>query len=516
MGRFDSLRNLAEALRHEEQSPETREKRGFGFSSASGVDLVDPPEDMSDYVDVAEDVGFIAAALDQFADDVLEPGVRVEADSDETAAFFNGGDDAPEGTPDDGFLSNAGIVGGERYQDFEEVAHQAVWLYEAGGNVLTEHVKDAEGENITGFLNFRPETVKLVTEDDRPILLAPDDTEAARESSDGAVTPRDEAAAYIQYHDSALWGPFDEKDEVPLSQNDVTKLTRNPRPGDLWGEAAVAAVAEEGKHFKKILSDLFRAIRTKAWGIWSVSFDTTVEEAGDEVIITEWPRQDQREFLEDKVGDDMGPGDIVGHDGTVSFEKFEGEVPDTILDVLETYVKVILARLPTPLYAVGFEDSINQFVVERQETRYELQVSTMRSTLEGAYTPAIREIAEQRELDTAGLRLLVEPEEDESPIRELDREVVEKIQILLTGFSKVGLKANDMNLEEFADLVAQLPEDAFKEEAFEKADPGELPPLDESSGEVGTAFEGDPKPNPGGDGGPDGREDAISEEGGGI
>lgn len=462
--------HYAEALAHKvlSQDPETITRDGRASFGQRGVDEVSPPEDLADEYELYETTPFIEAALNQYAADVLDPGYRVIADSGETANWFN-----------DEFLPQAGIVGGQRHQDFGGVLEQAVIQYLAAGNIIVENVKN-DSDEITGFLHINPASVTLETEPKKPILVDP---EADSEDwFDGELTARDEAAAFVQYDDQSvlgLRGRFEGRDDIPLSQNDVTFRPRSPPAGEIWGRPITRAIADEVSEFKQILRDNAKAIQSKAWGIWSLAFQTEAVEAGDEVIVTEWSEDDQDDFV-DSVGS-MEPGDLIGHDGSIDFERFEGEVPDEILDVLEAYVKIIVTALPTPLYAVGFESNINQFVVKQQEQIYDNHVANMRRVLEETFQPALEQAAEDHGHSTEGLELKIEPEEDESPIRSLEVDDIEKFALYMDGLKSVFGKnaARAFEPEDFADLILQLPEDAIKEEAFLGVPGGDGPSVEE-------------------------------------
>lgn len=488
------LKTLGDALSAAgEQDPETRARQGATSYAPGSVDEVPAPDDLADEFDFYRETPFVNAALRQFAADVMEPGVRVTADSDETADWFNGGDAAPD-APSGGFLSQAAVVAGERNQPLEDHLRQAVIQHEAAGNILAEKVKDDPTDSdpdYTGFMHIRPESVKLVTQENRPILLGPDD---GRESAGIVTTRRGETAAYLQYHEGSILGQRDggnyyaDRDTVALSTNDVIKVARNPVPGEVWGESVIHPAADLIRGLKQILRDNEQAIQTKAYGIWSVAFGREMIEmpgAQDNELI-EWGEQEQSEFVNDKIGREMGPGDIVGHDGNISFEKFEGEIANGLLDVIELYVKLIVTALPTPLYAVGIEADINQFVTAQQEPRYEKRVLDMRQTLAGAYEPALIEIAEQQGLSTEGLSLTIEPDEDASPIRSLDDEEMERIETFTTALKNVygsGNATTYLDEEELADLVLQLPEEAIADSDVE-----EMPAMDETNPQVQAQF----------------------------
>lgn len=464
------LQRLGEALQAVgEQNPETKTRQGATSFVRGSLDTVAAPEDLADEFEFYRSTPFINAALNQYASDVIEPGYRVEADKDETADWFN-----------DEFLPESGVVAGEKGQDFESILYQSVIQHEAAGNILVEKVKDdpaASNPTYTGFMHIRPESVKLVTERNRPILIDPDATD--RQGVE--LTQRGEVAAYLQYHDGSILGQrgaFGDRDVVPLSLNDVIKVARSPVPGEIWGESAIHPVGDLTRGLKQIIRDNEKAIQSKAYGIWSVAFETEVLEFGEysEPEVIEWDEKSQTEFLENKIGSDMGPGDIIGHDGNISFEKFEGELADGLIDVIELYTKLIITALPTPLYAVGFESNINQFVTEHQEARYEKNVREMRQTLAQAFEPALKEIAEQQGYSPEGLTLRIEPEEDESPVMSLDADDMEKLKTFTAALKDVygsGSATTFLDEEKLAELVLQLPEDAVADTDIQEMELGE-------------------------------------------
>lgn len=456
-------------------------ERGNISVVAGGDNSIDAPESIDEEFELYETTGFVSAAIHQYADDVLLPGVRIRADADDTETWLN-----------ETFLPQAGIVGGQRHQKFSQFLYQDVIQYLAGGNILDENVKDSEGQ-ITGFLHINPATCKALTEPDKPILRSPDATEDewwGEGTGDWFETTRGEAAAFAQYHDDSalgLKGEFGERDEIPLSLNDVTYRPRTPPAGEIWGIPITRNIKGELTEFKNIRRDLARAIRTKAWGIWSVAFDTEVIETKDEVLVEGWS-QDEMDAFTEGVGS-MDPGEIVGHDGTIGFEKHQGEVPSEVLDVLEAYVKMIVAALPPPLYAVGFEDNINQFVVREQEAIYESSVRSMQTTLTETWTPTLKQVCRDHDKDPAGVTLKLEPPEDESPIRSMELDDLEKFALYADGlrnmFGRGAYRA--FKPEAFANLVGQLPADALKQEAFVGVPGGvpqdvdKLPYLEEAS-----------------------------------
>lgn len=482
------LRTLADALSAAgPQSPEVKTKSGVGVFHQADIDTVPVPEDLVDEYEQFRNTPFIAASYYQFASDVTAPGYRVEAESDETADWFNGGDAAPADAPSGGFLSEAGVVAGEKNQDFGEILHQSTIQYLAG-NILCEKVKadpTADDPTYTGFMLIRPGSVKYVTQETRPILVSPD-----ADVPNELRTKRGEAAAYLQFHKGSILGSrgqFTDRSVVRLSTNDVIKVARNPVPGTIWGESAISPASELIRGLKQILRDNEQAIQSKAYGIWSVAFGRELLEYPDgDAELIEWSDKDQTEFVEETIGRQLDPGDIIGHDGEISFEKFEGEVASDLLDVIETYVKLIVSALPNPLYVVGFESDINQFVTQAQEPRYEKSVREMRETLIGAFDPALEEIADQQGLSTEGFALRIEPEDEESPIQALDDDDMARLESFSAALKNIygsGSIPTYLTDEAIVETVLQLPEDAIAESDIDLA-----PSLDESNEQVMEQF----------------------------
>lgn len=458
--------------------PETiiRNGRGISYGGSAEVDTLDAPETLDEEYRMYETTPIIHAAIAQHADDSTGCGHRATADSDDAEEWLN-----------ETFLPRAGIVGGERHKDFGGILKQSVVQYFGYGTLLCENVKN-DHEQLTGFLAIRPPSVKLVTEDRRPILLDPDGGE------EGApMTPRGEQAAFLQYHNGSILGQkgeFENRPVVPLSQNDVTKKSRNPGAGDIWGVPVTRPIKDRVTALKQKLKDNERAIRTKAYGIWGIGFNTETIETADRFIVEEWEDDEQRDFvsgLENKIG----PGGLFGHDGSIDIEQFEGSVADGLLNYVKFDIQWIISALPSPMYAIGFANDINQFVVKRQEERYEKRIEATRKMLEQTWTPALKQACRDHGFDDSGVELHVEPEDDDSPVRSLDDDDITKFQNYAKGlkdlFGSKPYTAFD-DAESFGNLVAQLPEEALRDDLFDTAvqagasGPGSMPTFNQDEG----------------------------------
>lgn len=448
--------------------------------AGSGVDEVDPPDDIDEFFEQAKNTGIVRSNLSTFVSDVVEPGARIEADSDQTEAYFNGGDGTPEDTPDGGFLENCFVLSGERHKRFHEGLKSTVMQRWGRGTAMVEYLKrdkDSQDSEVTGFYHIRPEIVHAQVQSNKNILLDPDPEAESNEGRDFKDTRRGEVAAYILFSDRSILGRrrggLDEN-EVRLSQNDVLKQTLHPDiAGDshnekgIFGESIIKPISTDIAEYHEIKRDRSRAIKTKAYGLWDASFNIEVHDTQEEQIVTEWSEESQNEWT-DEAGN-IGPGDIIGHDGNIDLQRFPAEVPQ-LDSVLEEHVDSITAPLPAPKYAVGFERNINQFVTERQENRYEDLVREERRYQEKSWTEAMTLVADRKGLDTSGLKVVIEPEEDESPVRSLDAEDIEKIGNYTSALNDVygnGGAPSYVDEETLLTLVLQLPEDSLPDDIEE-------------------------------------------------
>lgn len=448
------LRSGWEALQQKlNQSVQTVSRRPRVHVSQGDVYESDLAANIAEWYELFETTPLIHSSLRSFASDVVEPGYRIEGDDDAAVDYL-----------DETWSPQAAIVAGEKHNDLLTFLKQTVIQRWARGGALVEHVRpDPEADEITGVVHIKPETVKAQTLPDKNILISPDQTDL----QDATLTRRGEAAAYVQYHDDALMGPFTDKNPVPLSQNDVTRSLLNADVDTLWGTPVTKPIAEDVKGFKDILRANEQAIKGKAWGVWSIAFGRDVleyEDDGQQVAeIIEWSDGDQDNFLENKI-DDLGPGEIVGHDGTIEFEKFEGDVPD-IIDHLGFYVNNITTALPTPKFIIGFEKDINQFVTDQQDKRYQKLINEEREAIEDAFTPLIRSVVEQNlGVADADVHLKLEPEESASPILSLSDEEVDRLATYAGALKDASGAADPATIigdEALRELILQLPEEAM-------------------------------------------------------
>lgn len=494
-GGIETLQETVSRLR---QETETVTRTARLDISGSGVDEIDPPEDLDEYWKQYQETGIVRSNINQFVSDVVEPGVRVTGEHEPTVNYFMGGDDAPAFAPEGGFLKQCAVYAGERHQPFYPFLKTTIANRWVRGTVLTEYLKD-DRENpesrINGFYHIPPETVYPQVYSLKNILLDPDPDAPINEDIQFETTRRGEVAAYIQFDDRSIIGRrtsgMDEPD-VPLSQNDVQKQVLNPDIGGsgtneqgVFGESVLAAVSTDISEYKGTLRDRYRALQTKAYGIWLVNFNKEALDLGEnQTEVVEWDDAGQDDVMSTMEG--LGPGEYISADGPMDLEKFEPDIPD-LSNTLDHYVDTITAPLPAPKFSVGFEEGINQFVTENQQERYRDIISEERKYQSRKWTNTFRLIAERHpELDPTGLRVVLEPEQEESPIRSLTAEEIEKIDRYATAVS------------EFAGPTlgptAILDEDFIREEVLQVGDeaaPGAAPALREEmdSAEAQSVFD---------------------------
>lgn len=471
------VRGAVEALQQRlSQSVQTVTRNSRIFIESSDVDDLNPPDDIDEYHEFYRSIGIIRANLNKFVRDVVKPGVRIEAEDDTTQAYFMGGEDAPDFAPRGGFIENCAVIGGEKRQSFYPYLKVDIVQKWTKGTTLNELLKQAGEETeaggpITGFKHIRPETVSARTYANTNILLEPDANKKDDiEIPDGEITKRDEAAAYVQFDDNSIVGRRQggmDEDEIALSQNDVLKRTLDPDIGGdeatedgIFGTPIIESIAEDAEEYQEIKRDRARAIKTKAYGVWSAEFDTDVIETPDEVILQEWDEDEQDDWVANVGG--LGPGDIIGHDGSITLDQWEPTVPE-LEGPLQHYVADILAPLPAPKYATAFGESIANHVSDRQENSYQDTIVEERRDAERDWTEAFRAVAERHpDLDPTGVQVKIQPEEDTSPILSLDDEEMERLEQYTSALSNLfgpGGAPSFIDEETLMTEILQLPED---------------------------------------------------------
>ena len=455
----------------------------------SGIEDVNAPEDIDEYVELYYDVGAIRKNLNEFVDDVTAPGIRVSHPDDSVADYFNGGEDAPDGAPAGGFLAEA-YINDQKRQPADLALDQSTLDRWRRGTVMLVNVyadPDDPESIISGFTFVRPETVSARTYKNTNQLIEPDPDSPENADVDFETTPRNEAAAYVQFDEQSIigrrrrrreesLGTFGEKESsVYLSQNDVTKLTLDQDIGGdnqedgVFGESAIRSISDEATQYNTIKRLLEEAVKGKAWGLWTAQMNPMLIDAGDEKILIEWDDQDIQN-TEQEI-EDIGPGSVLTTDAQIDLERHDGSVPN-IEWLLRHYLRDIVDPLPAPFYKHSQADEINQFVTEEQQEDYQQRIQKERRVQAEAFESALRQVVERHpDLENPDeLSVEIAPESDDSPIRTMTLEDIEKIQTYMAAV-QMAAPADEptmlMSEAEIRELVLQLPEEMPDEVAQE-------------------------------------------------
>ena len=495
MGRIsNSWEALQNGLR---QTAETVTRNARVDIVSGGIDEIDPPEDIDEYAEWSKNTGIVRSNMRKFVNDVWEPGYRVEG-PDETVQYFEGDQEdidasPPEITPEGGFLSQCAVIGGERHQDFYTLGKESTWQRWVRGTVLVEYLKvdetDPESE-IAGFYFIRPETIYPQVENNTNILLDPDPENLPDDitENDYTETRRGEVASYIQFDDESILGlrnsGFD-KQEVPLSQNDVLKMTLEADIGGdigtaegVFGTSIIEAIADEIQEYKQIKRDRAEAISRKAYGVWTAQFTAETLEYADTVELIEWSNKDI-EATENEL-DRMGPGDVLTSDANIDLERHDGEVPD-LQQTFTHLINDIQSALPVPgVLATDFDENINRDVTSDKREDYQQTVSEERQYMETQWTEALKTVAERAGLPTEGLALKIQPERSDNPVKSLESDEIDRMNTYVNTLSvAAGPQAGPTALVDAQDILEVLdfpieetnPEDMIDEMADEAPDP---------------------------------------------
>lgn len=454
------------------QNTETRARRPSFGVRGSGVERIKPAENLSDYRAIPTETPIVRKALSDFTRDVCEPGYRIETEDDTVQEYLQ-----------DEWCPQAAVLAGEKHNDLLPFIQQFIYERWRGGDALCEHVRadpSSSSSPITGLHLINPEHVEFVTYEEKNVLVDPD----AGEDVEAPMTKRGEKAAYIQYGEGALVSL--NRNEIPLSQNDVTRSALDPGAGNLRGTPITETIADSVTGFKGMLRDKEEAIKTKAYGLWSIGFGREIlnysdvdPETGETVEVTdiiEWDEDDQDAWVDSHI-EDIEPGAILTHDGEINLDRIEGEVPD-LNDDLHFYVSLIVSCLPTPLFIIGFETNINQFVTEKQDKRYQRLIDEEREEMERVFTDLMQRVVERNLVENShadwsvsevpdDLEFKLDPPKEHSPILSHDLETIEKMKTYAEAFNTLR---GDMPVEMFAQpdelakLILQLPDEALPDE----------------------------------------------------
>jgi hypothetical protein len=490
MGRLaSSWEALQDGLR---QTAETVTRNARVDIVAGGIDEIDPPEDIDEYAEWAKNTGIVRSNMRKFVNDVWEPGYRVEG-PDETVQYFEGDQEdidapAPDITPKNGFLSNCFVIGGERHQDFYTGGKESTWQRWVRGTALVEYLKmddtDPDSE-IAGFYFIRPETIYPQVENNTNILLTPDPDDLPDDIDEGdyETTKRDEVAAYIQFDDESILGlrnnGFD-KQQIPLSQNDVLKMTLEADIGGdigtaegVFGTSIIEAIADEIQEYKQIKRDRAEAISRKAYGVWTAQFTPETLEYADTVEVIEWSDSDITS-TENEL-DRMGPGDVLTSDANIDLERHDGDVPD-LDSTFQHLINDIQSALPVPgVLATDFDEDINRDVTGDKREDYKQIVSEERQYMETQWSEALKVVAERQDLPTDGLELKIQPERSDNPVKSLESDEIDRMNTYInTLATAAGPQAGPTALVDAQDILDVLDfpvDETDPEEMIDEMDP---------------------------------------------
>jgi hypothetical protein len=378
----ERLRNAKEAvLASDDPLPESRNRtEGYRlFSDNYPVDTLEPDEqDLETYWKQYKQNPLVRQGVDIYAEDVTAPGYRVTADDEELAEQL------------EEWLASCAIVAGEDGNDIAELLRDFLIQQIVRGTALVEVVPyEDEPESVWGFRLINVSTVSAYTYEDMAVLIRPDDTEIRGV----ATTSRGEAAAYGQWDDNSLAGPFNETDVVYLSQNDVLKQTNDADTNDIFGVSSIEPVSKEIEELDQMLTDLGQAIHSKGYPHWIFKMgepngDVSNPRAGI------WPDDEMQKYRDShKEGQwEVGQKDFVP--GDVEVETISSDVPE-IEQILDWYVEQIVSALPTPKFKLGHADSVNRDITKTQETQYERKLKSERRRLEDTFTPVLKRKARE-------------------------------------------------------------------------------------------------------------------------
>jgi len=163
--------------------------------------------------------------------------------------------------------------------------------------------------------------------------------------------------------------------------------------------------------------------------VWTAQATPQTIDRGNTTEVIEWDDASLQNAQADLK--DMGPGDVFFSDANLDLEKFEPDVPE-LNDVLTQYINIMLSPLPAPKYMVGFAEGINRDVTSEQKEAYQDLVSQERRYQEKKWTPVLKEVVERQGLDPSGLRLKIEPETEENPVKTLTTDEIERMNTYIS------------------------------------------------------------------------------------
>lgn len=412
----------------------------------------------------------VRVSVDIYADDVTAPGYRVDSIDDGLSNDL------------DKWLSSAAIVGGESHRDFSEILNGSVVQEEVRGTAMVEVVPEAGDPDKTwGFRLVNASTVEAYTYDNKAVLIRPDDDTV----SGAQTTPTGEAAAYGQWGDGALAGPFN-RDTVYLSQNDVIKLVQNPDTNEIFGNSSVEPVSSEIDELYRMLDDVGEAVHSKGYPLWVFGLGEPNGDAQNPRAGV-WPEEKIKDYRDSHKEGNWSTNQKDFVPGDVDVSRVEGEVPE-VEELLDWYVEEIVSAMPVPKYKLGFAGSINRDITTEQSPQYERKVESKRRRLQNAFTPILKQKAEEMgysEEAVESVQLRITEPKEENPLKRDDFDAGDFKKFASALDSATGGEASEVvGPEEMRDLLGLPDRDEVTESSLEDGDSQ----LDEDNAEVQAQF----------------------------
>jgi len=332
----------------------------------------------------------ISEAVNIFASKVVEPGWYITADSTATREELTE------------FFAQVAVINRRPGQDFAPFAEKLVIEREVRGTAFVEKVTN-DDDRYNSLYPLQNETITIYSKPGKAMLAAPDDDRARPSTidkldddrlrttaSDARVPKTDsgETGAFVQFDDvKPMW---DDRSEVVFTRDDVIHWPRDADIGDARGTSRFAGVIERTESLLQKLRDNDDAIAAKAWPM--ILFQMGSED-------NPWTEEEVEDFIADYDESVFGPGMMQAVSGDIGVAEFGGETAD-ISDSLKFDVNMISAGMPGPKYAVGaFADDVPPHVAEAMEREFMKEVRTTRHELEMLFTPFLRDVARQYNLD---------------------------------------------------------------------------------------------------------------------
>ena len=352
------------------KSSDTRSRRPFGYHDDEDTERIEK-EEVDRYWKLYERNPIIRETINSFASRVIKDGYYIEGDDSDMI------DEIAD------WLENSAILGGEFNQNFNKFLKKTIIQREVKGTVLIEKVTDKSGESLQAFKFIPVEGIEIHTKPNTSILVPSEPKENDKEDYEAPKTKDGKLAAYEQVNDMEDFAS--EVETILFTRDEVIKITRDADIGEVKGTSRIKAVANRAEGLEGKLEDNDEAIASKAYPLWLFKFGSEDNP---------WDGDDIRDFMKSHEMDNFHPGMKQGVTGDIDVETISGEVAE-ISEYLQFDIDFIMSAMPMPKYTVGFEQNINQFVSNQQQSNLRRQIREARNDVENDFTPIIREKAEE-------------------------------------------------------------------------------------------------------------------------